>query len=243
MSHPQPKSGNAAREAIVKDTDKQLRSAAVGQLFLGRNLIQWEEAGGTIDELDDQLRSRGVRLPSAGRRSVMRGVWQAWVEKAGLDPDVGHHMADPLNPQKSITISLASVPVDKLYLLKDEVNPRNRGDMLKLAFFSTEKELKERKRGEVSESETGKVEETPTESEFKSLALPTDVYRAFVKLQHRIHETQGDGDITRVQVFEFMLGQFTEIGDAALDFLWRQAHGEVTREEVEAAQAQAFDVE
>lgn len=211
---------------------ESIRSGSAGMLRLGSVLHEWREQGVSMSEAAELLQRRGVDLPSAGRRSIFANTYEAWCVRAGVTPteDLYHEsFMDPVT-NTPIPMRITGVPIDKLYLLKDDVDDTNASELLAEAFLKTEGELRNRKSGR-RRDDSERDEEQPR---VKTLKLNEDSYDAFLHILDRLRGVTGDANITKAQAFDFVVGQFDpdSIGDDALHFLWRQAHGDLTPEEV-----------
>lgn len=224
-----------------------LRAGNKGRIGLGEIAAEeWEPNGITYEQAKEEMRHRGVELPTDSRLSVYKKVYQKWVVEAGLStepfmpytsPDHTDENGDPL------PMDLSGVAIDKLYRLADEVTDQNAIQLLAWAYTHTEQQHRARKQsvkeGESKEKREKRVEEAVA----KTITVNPASHDQFLRIVDRLRSTQGDPNITKAQTFDFIVGQFDgdSLSDEALSFLWRQAHGEISEEELEAAEA--IDIE
>lgn len=231
---------------LIKNAAQHARAGEAGRLELGGDLRAWIIEGGTVPQFKEQVKRYGVDLPSDSRLSVYKSTYQAWVVDAGLPIDHAPIKVDGVVDDQGnmIPMHLTGVTVDKLYHLKNEVHGGNASDLLAWAYTHTDAQHRARSANAQVEPEPDggrdreAREQSVEEVRVKTLKLNEDSYNAFLSLVDRLRGTQANPNISKAQTFDFIVGQFEvdSLSDEGLSFLWRQAHGEVTEEEMEAAE-------
>lgn len=231
-----------SKSDVIANAVSHARAGEEGRLKLGGDLLEWSDRGGSVGEFRERLHNQGVSLPSDGRLSAYKQAYKAWCDGAGFFPDhepVTHSAVKDANGAL-IPLHITGVTVDKLYALKDEVNSINAPDLLAWAYTHTDAEHRARGRHTTPSGRDQEAREAPPTEEVrvKSLRLNEDSYNAFLSLVDRLRNVLGNPNISKAQTFDFVTGQFDpdSLSDEGLSFLWRQAHGEVTEEEMEAAE-------
>lgn len=235
---------------IINPTEFQegaqaLRAGNKGRLDFGGMFYRWTNQGLTYDDISERIRNlAGVDVPAKGTVSKWRSSYQAWVNDAGLEVGKQYTHKDAKNARgEDIPLRLDGVSIEKLYLAKDAVTPDNAVDMLAQVFNATnEQEVKLLVSPEKAAG-TGAEPDEPQEPTHKSLTLETGPYENFMGFVNRLRSITGNSSLSKTVTLEFMVGEVNSMSDDAIDFLWRQAHGELTDEEQEAMQQEAFDVE
>lgn len=203
-----------------------VRQGNSGKLELGGEILIWDAAG--VDRAstrDIMLKEHGVQLPGDSRLSVYAGAYREWVVEQGLNPDDPIQLT--LDDGQEITTTLSSIPVDKLYHARGLLNPGEvtMEEVLQKALSLPEKAIRRLAKGEPPEE--------AKEPLYGSLRLPIEIYGRFLAFQERMREISGVPTLTPTSVMEFVLGRMDGLADDALDFLWREDHGELTDDEAD----------
>jgi len=235
MATGKAKATKEAEAALTQDIEtaaEALRAGERGRLVFGGLLHKWGNEGRSTSDIELMLGALGVSMPSPARRSTWKQAWGAWVDNAGLNIGSTYKHKDATRNGKQIPLKLEGVSIDKLYYLKDEVTPDNAQELLAWAFNHTDAEAQLRRKGETGADRDGETQG----SDKKHLTLDGDLYDALLAVLDRIRVNQGDPKINLFDSLRFYALQFSDkhTDDDVLDLLWRQAHGELSEEEMNA---------
>lgn len=236
-------------KSSVKSARDAIHAGEHGRLQLGRLVSEWTNSDVDLDEVSNRLRDQGTDLPSKSRLSVFKGVYETWVNGMGADPNCDYYSPDLIDEHGTqIPMRLTGVAIDKLYFLRNEVvNSGSLADTLALAYNHTDAELRARNKYLKEQGYMGRDDERDAaqeQAQIRQLRLNKDSYDAFMNIVDRLRVVQNDPNISKAQAFDFVVAQFDadSLSDASLSFLWRQAHGEVTQEELEQVEEMELEV-
>lgn len=204
-----------------------LRAGSYGQLVFGGLLHKWNNEGRDLNQVERLLAERGVSMPSRSRRSMWLGTYTSWVLDSGMGLDQTYYSPDVTDGEGNQTpLTLTSVALDKLYYLRNEVNPDTAEELLAWAFLHSESEARSR----------GAGERESREKTYERVKLDLDLYDLILGVTDRVRTVEGNPRIGMFDVLRFAMGQFvpSSMDDATLDLLWRKEHGDLSEAEMDA---------
>lgn len=234
----------------VDEAADALRRGNSGKLEFGGHFLAHEARGYTYNRMRNMLKDQGVSPPSHSSASKWKRAYRAWTEDANLSPD------EPIKNRDyeggRVNMTLTGVAIEKLYHLAPLVEeaPEDAGALLAYAYNNSDAKVRNYAKGHQEGPERKEGDPQIKMARYDAatqrvLKLPTGVMEDFQRVVDRVRSNQGDPNITPIQVFEFMVSvlQSDTTADESLDYLWRNAHGELSEEEVEASEQVYVDVE
>ena len=212
----------------LKQAADVLRSGNASALKAGQFIDKWMEEGRDFKAIQSSLRTLGVHLPGQAVRSRWRGAWKGWCKDAGAAMDV---------PYGKSQMRLDGLPIDKLYYLRRAVTQI--GVNKAVDYAATHPEADCRVFGRTGAPPTTPAPDRPTDIvTWKTLRSVKD---AAEHLAFKLGDLEGY-EVSTTAALEWAIGELDSLSDDSMDFLWRQAHGEVTEDEARAATTPVFDV-
>lgn len=191
----------------------------------------------------EAVRAAGGKPPSASRMSVYRSAYTVWLV------DASYEYSEAGGPPFTLD-DLAAFSIDTLYhagRLIGRVNEQgsviSHVDALELAEQLSDKQIRALV-SKTSGKETGSGdEEQPEESGLRTLTMNVDAYEAIEEFALRLARAAGVVEVSKSKALLFALSQVNTLDDGSLDYLWREAHGEVDEEEAAEVRTIVLDVE
>lgn len=193
------------------------------------------------------LEAAGIELPSNSRLSVYRTVYEAYLGDLIKDlPSVqyGRSRVDDM------VAELVRIPIDKLYHASRLIGRAPKGTdevigrpmALWYAKNLPDRTLRELAKDGVLETVSPKAIEKRARADdgLRSLTLTVTARDAVLGLASRLEGLVG-GTVSQSKAVEFAMEQVMTLNDESLEYLWREAHGEVTEEE--ASKVHVLDIE